>query len=518
MKSQRTSLLAETTPGVWIEASAISKRIQEITLLKDISFMIHPGELVGILGPSGSGKTTLIKAMLQLTSLTGGQIKFYSERQQINLGYVPQHSIVHQFLTVREALEYSIGLRLPNVGEIDAELICQRVLRQLGLQKREMVLVKKISGGQQKRVNLGLELVSLPQALLLDEPTAGLDPATESELMDLFRTLADAGKTILLSTHIMENLHLLDRLLILLDGCLIFDGTPAQANAFFASKRLADLYTRLAQEPATVWQQNFREWRRNDSPPHLRCRCSNVRPQAAGVSSWRQLLLFTCRYALVCLRDLKFIAILLAQAPIISLFLLIAYDSATPSGQVNLLLKVAIASLWFGCINACREIVKERPIWQREQMTGLSPGAYLGSKVIVLGVLAAIQVAITTTMIFWRSHIPGNIWNYFGVLYLTAVCGLCLILPVSALVNNSDRALTALPIILMPQMIFVGAFVQLQGIGGYVQYLTITHWSYEALTRVRQNNAFGRPALMLAILGSILLTLTYLLLRKKSYE
>ncbi|MCG8463186.1 MAG: FHA domain-containing protein, partial [Holophagales bacterium] len=183
-------------------------------LIESVGLTLFPGELVGLMGPSGAGKTTLMLAMNGYMAPAGGRVLYngqdlYAHYDQFrqHLGYVPQDDIMHGDLTVREALYYSARLRLPSdmkKAEIGARI--RKVLAQLGLEGTEDVLIgsptkKGISGGQRKRVNLAMELLTDPSVLFLGEPTSGLSSEDALMVMKVLRKLADGGKTILITIH-----------------------------------------------------------------------------------------------------------------------------------------------------------------------------------------------------------------------------------------------------------------------------------------------------------------------------
>jgi ABC-type multidrug transport system ATPase subunit len=217
-------------------ASARTKKI-----LDQVSLAVRPGEFVGVLGPSGAGKSTLLQALngyqppdygcvlLNETPLYQSYAMFRNA-----IGYVPQDDIVHADLTVNECLNYVARLRLPPdvTAEHRAELI-DSTIETLGLSHVRSNRVSELSGGQRKRVSIGCELITRPSVLFLDEPTSGMDPSTEERLMRHFQNMARHGTTVLITTHILYNLGLLDRVVILARGRLVFFGKPEEALEFF---------------------------------------------------------------------------------------------------------------------------------------------------------------------------------------------------------------------------------------------------------------------------------------------
>jgi ABC-type multidrug transport system ATPase subunit len=249
--------------AIRLDAQGLSKSAEGTKILSDVSLSIHPGEFIGLLGPSGAGKSTLLNALNGFRPADQGRVllngtnlyeKF--DRFRSLLGYVPQDDIVHTSLSVLKALKYSALLRLPQVKAKEAEQKAKRIIRTLGLEAQAKIKVKKLSGGQRKRVSLGIELLTSPPLLFLDEPTSGLDPGLEERMMQLFHKLSRGGRTVILTTHIMESLHLLDLVAILNKGWLVFYGPPKLALSTFNVEEFSDIYSKLEKfDPAALAHQ-----------------------------------------------------------------------------------------------------------------------------------------------------------------------------------------------------------------------------------------------------------------------
>jgi ABC-type multidrug transport system ATPase subunit/pSer/pThr/pTyr-binding forkhead associated (FHA) protein len=230
-KSRPPSALASVPPSeVTIRARGVAVDAGSRRLLQDVSLTVFPGELVAIMGPSGAGKTTLLRTLNGYTPPAAGEVLYngkdlYARYRQLcgQLGYVPQDDILHYELTVRQVLAYGARLRLPSTcraAVLNSRLV--EVVRQLGLKGTEDVFIgppgqRGISGGQRKRVNLALELLTDPLVLFLDEPTSGLSSEEALSVMRLLRELADSGKTVILTLHqpSLEAFRLLDNLALL---------------------------------------------------------------------------------------------------------------------------------------------------------------------------------------------------------------------------------------------------------------------------------------------------------------
>jgi ABC-2 type transport system ATP-binding protein len=196
-------------------------------VLNGLSFAVPAGQVTGLLGPSGSGKTTLMRALVGVQLVRSGEVTVLglpagSPGLRNRVGYVTQAPSVYADLTVRENARYFASLYGMGAREADASIA------DVGLTEASGQLFRDLSGGQQSRASLACALVGAPEVLVLDEPTVGLDPVLRVELWDRFHALAAAGTTLIVSSHVMDEAGRCDRLLLLRDGELIADSTPAQ--------------------------------------------------------------------------------------------------------------------------------------------------------------------------------------------------------------------------------------------------------------------------------------------------
>jgi ABC transport system ATP-binding/permease protein len=229
---------------VGLGKTCLGRRKPEKILLHDLTLSLEPGEFVGILGPSGAGKTTLLTMLSGMTLPDRGQVLVNEtplaaapEMFRNTIGYVPQDDILHSELSVENSLDYTARLRLPSdVTPQQRHSIVTATIETLGLGRVRHCPIHQLSGGQRKRVSIGAELIVRPSILFLDEPTSGLDPSSEDRLMHHFRTMARSGTTVVITTHILYNLALLDKVAILAQGRLVFYGPPGEALDFFADK------------------------------------------------------------------------------------------------------------------------------------------------------------------------------------------------------------------------------------------------------------------------------------------
>jgi len=268
--------------GLTIEALHLKKQVNKRTnLLQDISLTINSNEFVAVVGMSGAGKTTLVDAISGFRPATDGQVLIngtdfyrYYDSFRDDIGYVPQRDIVHMELTPEKALDYAAQLRMPpDTSKAERGKVVTEVLEVLDLAERRKLPIFRMSGGQQKRLSIGVELLTKPRLFFLDEPTSGLDPGTEFEMMKLMRRLADQGRTVVLITHATKNVMMCDKGVILArGGHLAYYGPPEIALTYFDQYRTErerrekeiefdDIYLILSDEQRGApveWDQRFR--------------------------------------------------------------------------------------------------------------------------------------------------------------------------------------------------------------------------------------------------------------------
>jgi ABC-2 type transport system ATP-binding protein len=215
------------------------------TALASVTCTIAAGKITGIIGPSGSGKTTLLRTIVGTQQLTGGSLQVLglpagSKQLRKQIGYVTQTPAVYDDLTVRQNLLYFAAM----VG-VSAAAVTQ-VIGVVGLQRQAAQLVSTLSGGQRARVSLAVALLGDPPLLVLDEPTVGLDPVLRKSLWELFGQLAAEGRTLLISSHVMDEAEQCQDLLLLRDGKVLRHSSKADLLASTKSHNVHDAFLRLA--------------------------------------------------------------------------------------------------------------------------------------------------------------------------------------------------------------------------------------------------------------------------------
>ena len=504
-----------------------------LRILDGVSFTVYPTEFVGLLGPSGAGKTTLLNALIGYTRptygrtlLNGNELISHYDRYRGAIGYVPQEDIIHRQLSVYEALYFTAKLRLPpdtTDAEIDRRI--EQVLADLEISKTRDSTIgspekKGISGGQRKRVNLAMELLTDPSLLCLDEPTSGLASEDALNVIRLLRQLADRGKTILLTIHqpSLQAYRLLDNTLYLADGEQVYYG-PAFPDSFYffhphlrastpeAEEILSDpgtcmrplMEAKRAGEPMETFAARYRQspyW--DEFVSERRKNRTDVRLTGSGkrqppTFTFRQFITLSRRYLSIKLKDRLGTFILLVQAPIVAILLNLTF--AQEAGGITsrieqaplALFLLVISAIWFGCSNAAREIVGEQAIYRRERMVNLSITAYVASKFAVLGLLCLVQCALLLVLTYVPLDFHGHPLAHLSLLWLCAMAGVATGLLLSVLVRTSEAAIALVPILLIPQVILGGAIMPIDRMDPITATATsaaFSRWGFEAMLQI----------------------------------
>ncbi|MFN7145614.1 MAG: ATP-binding cassette domain-containing protein, partial [Myxococcota bacterium] len=469
----------------------LDRKIGDVSLLEAVSFTVFSGEVVAMVGPSGAGKTTLLNAIAGVTPADAGAVlwdgaDFHAilANDRSRIGVVPQDDIVLPELTVEESLFYSARLRFsPETPDTRLHEEVDRVLGELGIphirgSRIGDALRRGISGGQRKRVNLGQELLTpSTRVLFLDEPTSGLDPRAAQDIVRLVRQLADRGRIVFLVTHDLspQVMAQVDHLLVLAPGGRVaWFGPPDEACAYFAVPTPDAIFNRFAERTPAQWGEAFRQSRAYRTWVRTREALLelDLRPPpapepdgavlAAPPSFGQQLRTLVERYARTKLRDRTGLWVLAAQPPFLALVMAVVFPKPTSS----MLFMLSLSCLWFGMSGAVRELLSDRVVWRRERRVGVSVGAYVGSKLVVLGVVNALQCSFLALLAHGMFGLGGEYgfdpFLLMGVASLTGITGMTLGLFVSGVFSSSEAAVGALPLLLIPQITFSSLLVGLR--------------------------------------------------------
>ena len=398
--------------------------------------------------------------------------------------------------------------------EIDQ--IVNEVIDVTGLAERRDVPVNQLSGGQRKRVSMAVELITKPSVIFLDEPTSGLDPATEEKTMKLFRQIAESGRTVIMTTHAMENVRLFDKIVVLMRGKLVFYGKPSEALEHVGAKSFKDLYEKLeepvakavgsngdavrsgvTEQAAENWKQKFLntpQFETNIQKPLAELgsipQSGRQKKRRLGIfGSISQWFTLSRRYLEVLFKDKLNLFILFAQAPAIALLAFLVMGANLPRDFIYFV--IALVAFWFGTSVAAREIIREKPVYKRERMVNLGILPYLSSKLFVLGMIVGLQCLLLFVPLKFFDLIglmpmPGYLGGIpqFWTVLLTASVGIALGLLISALVRTSEMATSLVPLILIPQILFSGLVGVPGGVSKAASMVMPAAWSFDAMKRL----------------------------------
>jgi ABC-type multidrug transport system ATPase subunit/pSer/pThr/pTyr-binding forkhead associated (FHA) protein len=443
----------DAVAGGSIHARDVCQAANNRNLLHGISLDVAPSRFVGVIGPSGAGKSSLLSILAGLANPTAGSVTVDGVPVSAggganHWGFVPQAEIVHAELTVSQALDFAARLRFPRATPpLELRKLVLQTMDQLGLRERAGTRIGDLSGGQRKRVSVAVELLARPSVLFLDEPTSGLDPATEFKLMELLRDLADRGCTVLCTTHVMENVYLMDQISVIMAGHAIFTGTPQEIRDFFGVQRLATLYDRLEEKSPEEWISLAAA----PPPGPIPSQIPAAAPSLGRPSLLTRLTVLLQRQLAILLSDWRNYSLLALQP------LLLAALVAWVSDDVSLRLFFAyIATFWFGCSNASQEIVREWPIYRRERIAGVTPILYVKAKLLFLGAVTAFQSLLFYATLQLFGGLGGAMSWQVAALFLCSTSAVAIGCLISALARNLMQAVLAVPLILIPFIILSG--------------------------------------------------------------
>jgi len=483
----------------------------ELEILKGISGSFIPGRMVAIMGPSGSGKTSLLDVLSSRknTGIIKGDIlfngnKLTTEMSKNLIGYVEQFDTLVDELTVRQMLSYTAELKLPpNTTSKEKEMRVDEVLRMLNLESCADTIIgnglqRGISGGQLKRVNIGLALITRPLVLFLDEPTTGLDSRTANEVIELLRDLAEDGRTVVCTIHSPTG-HAFMRfndLYMLHGGKTIYDGPVLGAQAYFEdfgfklqseaslpewivdissslngtkfSKSFCGIENGLSKQDFVV---NFDKSELKTTAEDRILLASEKRYlKTKGLyknPSAFQNLKTLLKYRMVAhYKDGQFIGVRFGDKVVFSLLILSLYfgigDEIDPESIIstsNLLYFIA-ALCGYGASAFVPSLTLERNLFYRELADGCySPGTYYMAKFIEESVMATITSLVFCVIVYYGVSLQGSFGIFFFIYYLTTMIGIILAYAVAAIVPTMEAANALLPTLITVWMYFGGLFI-----------------------------------------------------------
>lgn len=507
-------------------------------ILDNVSLTIFPGELVALMGPSGAGKTTLLEILTGQRTPSSGQVLVNGRdvaHATSPVGYVPQEDVMHRDLTVYEVLYHAARLRLPS--DLPAAAVrehVERLLDRMGLAHvRDTLIggehVRGISGGQRKRVNIAIELITEPPLLFLDEPTSGLDATSTLEVLQVLHSLASDGKTIVMTIHQprVEAFQLFDMVVLLAKGGKLAYYGPAIPDVLHYFRRRSKVpagpqtnpadYALDALDPPNA--EHFRspaDWQRDyrSSEEHQTYVAARSAPSAAPPagppsrsvpSGAAQAVTLLLRLGLRKLRDRTALALQVLQPSVVGLLLWSIFSDIEWPFRVDgevveamtdhlrtqqlankahvVVFLVAATTFWLGCSNVARELVAERPVFWRERMAGLSVGAYVAAHFLVQVAVGIAQVVILIAL-GWAPILDASPLQAGLLAWVALASGVGVGMLVSSLVRTEVTAISTLPLLLLPQLLLAGYLQTFEDMGEGLQWLAMgmpVQWAFQAL-------------------------------------
>ena len=475
-----------------LDAHDVSVRLNGNLILDTISVSIIPGEFVTILGPSGAGKSTLTRVLCGRATPESGSVyinklplKQYCVAFSSNIGYVSQENVLYKELTIAETFGEQCQLRLPKDSTIgERNLRIQEVLDLLGLESIKNRRVALLSGGETKRVHLGIELLSSPALIFLDEPLAGLDPGLVRKFMQMFRRICDRGHTLVLTTHTLEQIEFCDRIIFLNKGRILFSGSSSELCNTYKLSSVAELYEKAASIPEI--ENKHRKTKANKTARTIPFHSGQKRKKRPSNFS-SQALLLTRRYNRILLRDRKSVLLMAMQAPLIAALLFIVFGNGSHFLPLSFYFCVSISSIWIGGVTTIKEFARDWAFISRDFHNGLSINAYVVSKLAIATEIAALEsvlFGLVVLAVFSKASLGPSFFLIIGAgTFAGAILGLC----ISAWSGNIGRAISLLPVMFIPQILFSGIMIPFDRMnlsGQFISQLTISRPVFGMLKQV----------------------------------
>ncbi len=524
--------------------------------VQEYNFKVESGNMVAIMGGSGVGKTTMLNLLHGKIRPTKGAIylnghDIHGEDTDIKgvIGYVPQDDMLIEELTVYQNLYFNARLCFGNYSDEQLRESVDKVLNDLDLYEIKDLQVgdllnKKVSGGQRKRLNIGLELMREPLVLFVDEPTSGLSSFDSENVMSLLKKQALSGKLVFAIIHQPSSdiLKMFDRLWLLdKGGYMIYDGDPVEALVYFKTEtsqanaaesecpNCGNIETdQLLQiiEVKVIDNSGMPQKERQVSPDEWYSRYRKKMmpilqepPEELEVtkgnfnvpSRKNQIRTFIKRNLTRKFADKQYVTINLIEAPLLALilgYISMYYDngtylfSANKNYPVFLFMSVVVA-MFIGLMVSAEEIFRDRKILEREKFLNLSRFSYLTSKLSYLFLISGIQTLSFVLVANFLLGVGDTILLHWIILFSTACCGNLIGLNISAGMKSAVSIYILIPFILVPQLLLGGAMIKFDELHRSIsktEYVPIVgdmmpiRWSYEALSVGQfRDNRYEKP-------------------------
>jgi ABC-type multidrug transport system ATPase subunit len=473
-------------------------------VLADVSCSAQPGTLTAVVGPSAAARSGLVNILggamrPSFGTVTVGGYDPHSASARPHIGMVPQDDLLHRQLTVEQALGYLAELRLPPATSADdRRRAVDRVIRVVELAPVRTIQVGTLSREQRKRASVAAALITRPALLVLDEPTAGLEPAAQRRVMALLRRLADAGHTVVASTTAARLDECHQTVLLTAAGTTAFVGPPAEIATVLDTADWSQIYTTVAEDPDRAHQRFLARQNVTPEPPPA----AAVEPleAPARLSLARQIAVAARRQAWLIVGDQRYFVFLTLLPLLFGGLVLVVPGHAglgqadpygnSPDEGLEILAVLIFAAVVMGTALTIRDVFAERFLFRREQDNGLSPTAYLAAKIGVYSLVASVQTAIITTVAVTGKGAPGNgavllgspaLELYLAVLF-TAVVSAIGALALSSLARYPEQLLLMAVLVILVSMILSGSAFPLAGrfLLEEISWLVPARWGFAA--------------------------------------
>ncbi|MEI6034681.1 MAG: ATP-binding cassette domain-containing protein [Verrucomicrobiae bacterium] len=516
-----------------------------------ISFSVQRGEMVCVMGASGCGKSTLLRALSGQFPPHQGDVFFNNRSLYANydalkkyVTYVPQYDAFDEHLTIEENLNFAAAIRAPHLSRRERLRRVDGKLAELGLNERRNFVVgsahkKTLSGGERKRLNIGLDMVSSADVFLFDEPTSGLSSKDSEHVIEIIRGMSH-NKIVLVTIHqptskIFQMFHkaaLLDR-----GGKLVFFGTPQEMLKYFAEAEhqqhfgtalggceacgttrpefifdvletpLRDLGGDIIFEennrgqlvPARrfspdYWRDKYESYLlmkdvQQSSAPREAAPATSVparrRSPVRWREEWHQFMVLLKRAFISKLRNPANLLTTILEAPLLALLTGMVlrysvrdvYDFASAFHIPTYLFLALVVAMFLGLTNSVDDIIRDRPVLMRERNLDVRLPYYVLAKALTLAAFALIQCALFALIGNWLLSVRCGFWIVFWAMFLTTGCGAALGLVISSLVVESKTAILIIPAVLIPQIILSGALIKYEEMNRNLDFVySIRQW------------------------------------------
>ncbi|MBV8182191.1 MAG: ATP-binding cassette domain-containing protein [Mycobacterium sp.] len=491
-----------------LEARQVRLTVDGEQVLAELSFTAEPGTLTAVIGASEVSTAALVDVLGGTVQPSVGAVHFDShdvaaDHVRRHVGVVPRFDLLHPALTVEQALGYAAELRLPPSTSADSRR--QKVgwaLDEMKLSLLRTVQVGKLTAEQRKRGSMAMELLTNPSLLVLDEPTAGLDPDAESEMTATLRRLADEGRVVVVATTSPTDIGNCDQVVLLTGtGTPAFAGPPAQIGAELGTTNWTEILERVNTDPYgahDAYLAQLPEALPDAEPPQ-----GPVEP-AARLHLWRQIVIAVRRQGWLMVGDQRYF-ILLTILPVLfgAITLLVPGDAGlgpanpygnSPDEAVEVLAVLVIGAVVMGTALGIRDLFGEARIFRREQVNGLSASAFLAGKIVVYSLVAVVATAIMLTAAVVGKGAPTHgavllghgtfqaTVELFVVLAITTIVSAMVALALSSLASYSEQILLMAVLVVLFSVVFAGAIFPIDGRFGLEQisWLVPSRWGFAA--------------------------------------